>query len=240
MIAVMPMAGRGSRFAEIGIHTPKPLINVKGKPMYAWAMSSLPLKLLQQVVFICLNEHLEERRLRDDIQLRFGYLEPVIIGLDQVTEGQACTVLTARDLINKEEPLLIYNSDTFCHTSLAETIPALVHNIDGLLGVFKTTGDGWSFVKVDKVGRVLETAEKKRISDWACTGLYYFKRGSDFVSYAERMIAANERVNREFYIAPVYNRMIAEGANIWIDEAKDVWPLGTPEDLNFFEQNFTN
>jgi NDP-sugar pyrophosphorylase family protein len=239
MIAVIPMAGRGRRFAEIGIHTPKPLINVKGKPMYAWAMSSLPLKLLRKVVFICLNEHLEERRLRDDILSRFGFLEPIIMGLDDVTEGQACTVLTARGLINTEESLLIYNSDTFCHTNLAEIIPTLAPNITGLLGVFKTIGNSWSFAKVDKVGRVLETAEKRRISDWACTGLYYFKCGSDFVTYAEQMIAANERVNHEFYVAPVYNRMIADGANIWINEAKDVWPLGTPEDLNIFEQYFS-
>jgi len=239
MIAVMPMAGRGSRFAKIGINTPKPLINVKGKPMYAWAMNSLPLNLLRQVVFICLNEHLEERRLRDDIQWRFGHLDPVIIGLDTVTEGQACTVLIARELINREEPLLIYNSDTYCHTMLAERIPTLAPSIDGLLGVFKAAGDRWSFARVDKMGRVIETAEKKRISTWACTGLYYFKRGSDFVTYAESMIAANERVNQEFYVAPVYNLMIAQDADIRIDEARDVWALGTPEDLDFFDQNFT-
>ncbi|MBX7167442.1 MAG: glycosyltransferase family 2 protein [Pirellulales bacterium] len=238
MIAVMPMAGRGSRFADVGIATPKPLIPVRGKPMYAWAMDSLPLSLVERVVFICLREHLEGRALRDDIQERYGDLDPVIIGLDHVTEGQACTVLVARELINTDEPLLIYNADTYCRTSLEETLPGLSPSVAGLLGVFEAPGDKWSFARTDETGRVVETSEKRRISPWACTGLYHFARGHDFVAQAEAMIAANDRVNNEFYVAPVYNRLIAQGAEIRLDVAREVWVLGTPEDLAYFEANY--
>lgn len=238
MIAVMPMAGRGSRFADIGISTPKPLIDVRGKPMYAWAMDSLPLELVRRVVFICLAEHLEHRALRDDILKRYGHLDPAIIALDSVTEGQACTVLVARDQIDADEPLLIYNADTYCRTSLAATLPRLAPQVAGLLGVFEAPGDKWSFARTDESGRVVETSEKRRISPWACTGLYHFTRGRDFVAHAEAMIAANERVNNEFYVAPVYNRMIAAGLEIRLDVAREVWVLGTPEDLAHFERNY--
>jgi NDP-sugar pyrophosphorylase family protein len=240
MNIVMPMAGRGSRFAEIGIATPKPLIDVFGRPMYAWAMDSLPLELARRVIFICLDEHLRQPALEKDIRNRYGALDPEIVRLDEVTEGQACTVLKARHWIDNDEPLLIYNADTYCRTSLARRLPELSAHVDGLLGVFHASGDKWSFARADSAGRVLETAEKSRISDWASTGLYYFRRGHDFVCHAEAMIDAGERVNREFYVAPVYNRLIAAGAQIYIDPAEEVRVLGTPEDLRNFQEHFDN
>ena len=238
MNIVMPMAGRGSRFAQIGIATPKPLIDVRGRPMYAWAMDSLPLKLASRVIFLCLAEHLREPALEEDIRRRYGSLDPEIISLDEVTEGQACTVLKARQWIDSDEPLLIYNADTYCRTSLAERLPRLPEQVDGLLGVFHAHGDKWSFARADSTGQVFETAEKRRISDWASTGLYYFRRGHDFVAHAEAMIAAGERVNGEFYVAPIYNRLIAAGGQVHVDPAEEVWVLGTPEDLRHFRENF--
>ncbi len=238
MIAVMPMAGRGSRFAAIGIETPKPLIDVRGRPMYAWAMESLPLSLVRRVVFLCLAEHLSDTRLADDIHERYGRLEPSIIPVDHVTEGQACTVLLARKEIDNDEPLVIYNADTYCRTALDKTLPQLEQHADGVLSVFQAPGDKWSFARTDAEGRVVETAEKRRISAWACTGLYHFTRGADFVRHAEAMIAADERSGGEFYVAPVYNRLIAAGADVRIDVAEEVWVLGTPEDLSDFEQRY--
>jgi dTDP-glucose pyrophosphorylase len=238
MNIVMPMAGRGSRFAEVGYSVPKPLIDVRGRPMYAWATDSLPLSLAKRLIFVCLAEHLEHRALADDIRERYGRFDPVIISLDHVTEGQACTVLLAREYIDNADPLIIYNADTYCRTRLAETLPTLPSSVDGLLSVFKAPGDKWSFARVDETGRVVETAEKRRISDWATTGLYHFTRGRDFVRAADTMIAENERERGEFYVAPVYNRLIADGADIRIDVADEVWVLGTPEDLAHFETSY--
>lgn len=234
----MPMAGRGSRFADVGVRLPKPLIDVRGKPMYAWAMDSLPLALAERVVFICLAEHLEDRSLADDIRTRYAALNPTIVSLDRVTEGQACTVLVAREYIDNDKPLLIYNADTFCRSRLDERLATLPATVDGLLGVFEAPGDKWSFARVDGDGRVVETAEKRRISNWATTGLYYFTRGRDFVRQADAMIEANERERGEFYVAPVYNRLIAAGGNVVIDVADEVWVLGTPEDLSDFEARY--
>jgi dTDP-glucose pyrophosphorylase len=235
---VMPMAGRGSRFADIGHRLPKPLIDVRGKPMYAWAMDSLPLSLANRVIFICLAEHLEHEALADDIRSRYAHLDPTIVSLDRVTEGQACTVLVAREYIDNGEPLVIYNADTYCRTDLATRLRTLPRDVDGLLGVFEAPGDKWSFARVDAGGRVVETAEKRRISNWATTGLYHFTRGRDFVQHAEAMIAADERERGEFYVAPVYNRLIAAGGNVQIDVAAEVWVLGTPEDLADFESRY--
>jgi dTDP-glucose pyrophosphorylase len=232
---VMPMAGRGSRFAQIGVARPKPLIDVRGKPMYAWATDGLPLSLASRLIFICLAEHLADRTLAQDIRARYAQYDPLIIPLAQVTEGQACTVLAAREWIDNDDPLLVFNADTYCRTTLERALRSLPPSVDGVLDVFRAQGDRWSFARIDEQGRVLETAEKRRISDWATTGLYYFRRGADFVRHADRMIAAGDRSNREFYVAPIYNRMIAAGADIRANPVDEVWVLGTPEDLARFE-----
>lgn len=238
MNLVIPMAGRGSRFAHVGIAVPKPLIDVRGKPMYAWATDSLPLAHAKRLIFICLAEHLGDLALEEDIHRRYGQYNPVVVGLTEVTQGQACTVLTAKKHIDEDVPLVIFNADTFFTSALSKTVTLLPPHVRGMLGVFKAPGDKWSFVRTDDQGRVVEVAEKKRISDWACTGLYHFSAGAEFVQHAEKMIADNERVNNEFYVAPVYNRLLAQGSELRLDVAEQVWVLGTPEDLAYFEANY--
>ena len=231
------MAGRGKRFAEVGYTTPKPLIDVRGRPMYAWAVDGLPLTLAGRLVFVCLEEHLADGSLARDIEHRYAEYGPVIVPVREVTAGQACTVLLARELINNDQPLLIYNADTYCPTTIGRMISDQ-GQCDGTLDVFSAPGDKWSFARIDEKGRVIETAEKKRISEWASTGLYWFRRGRDFVTHAEAMIKANDRVNNEFYVAPVYNRLIAAGMQVCANIVKEIWVLGTPEDLAQFERDY--
>ncbi len=238
MNIVMPMAGRGSRFTDAGVQVPKPLIQVRGRPMYAWAMDSLPLALATRVIFVCLAEHLSNRALAADIRSRYAALSPVIVGLDHVTQGQACTVLEAREYIDNTEPLVIFNADTYVRSSLEARLRTLDSRIAGLLSVFHAPGDKWSFARTDGTDRVVETAEKRRISEWATTGLYHFTRGADFVREADAMIADDERERGEFYVAPVYNRLIRAGADVRIDIADEVHVLGTPEDLAVFETTY--
>jgi hypothetical protein len=96
----------------------------------------------------------------------------------------------------------------------------------------------WSFVAVDERGFVTEVAEKVPISDEATVGVYNFARGRDFAEAAREMIAQDLRVNGEFYVAPVYNMLIAQGAKIAIrnigSEAAGMYGLGIPADLALF------
>ena len=75
---------------------------------------------------------------------------------------------------------------------------------------FKSTHPKWSFAKLNNDGLVTEVAEKNPISDTATVGFYYWKKGSDFVKYAEEMINENIRVNNEFYVCPVFNQAIKD------------------------------
>jgi dTDP-glucose pyrophosphorylase len=229
------MAGHGRRFREAGFTVPKPLIEVGGRPMYAWATDSVPPALVGRLVFVALEEHLEEFGLRDDISRRYRGRDVAIVGLPDVTQGQACTVLAAREVVDPDAPLIIYNADTACRTDLERTLGGAGPAPDGVIGVFEADGDHWSFARTDETGRVVETAEKRRISRWATTGLYHFGRAGSFFEAADGMMGADERVNGEFYVAPLYNRLIQAGAHVVVDEAKGVWPMGTPAELARFD-----
>ncbi len=230
MNIIIPMAGRGERFRKAGWTVPKPLISVKGIPMYARAASSLPLDLADRLIFVCLEEHLASGALSADIETRFGKKNTVIVALRGVTEGQACSVLAAKAAINPEQPLMIHNADTSFRSNLRQLItrgPAT----DGIVTVFADQDPRWSFALVNVAGEITQIAEKQVISNWATAGMYYFSRAADFIYTAETMIAKNLRTNNEFYVGPVYNMLIERGSKITADIAEEVTCMGTPEQL---------
>jgi dTDP-glucose pyrophosphorylase len=162
-----------------------------------------------------------------------------IIEVDGLTEGAACTSLLAKELINNDQPLLMANSDQFIEWDSNEFIYKMNETeSDGGIVTFKSSHPKWSFAKIDQSGFVIEVAEKKPISDIATVGIYYWKKGSDYVKYAEQMISNDIRVNNEFYVCPVFNEAINDGKKIRTFNVDKMWGIGTPEDLNYFLENY--
>jgi hypothetical protein len=52
------------------------------------------------------------------------------------------------------------------------------------------------------------------------------------------MIEKNIRVNNEFYVCPVFNEAILEDKKIINFNIEKMWGLGTPEDLNYYLENY--
>lgn len=233
---VVPMAGRGSRFQEAGYTFPKPLIEVKGKTMIEVVTNNLKPKCDYRFIFICQKEHYNNYDLYHILQ-NASNNKFEIIQLDGVTEGAACTVLTASQYIDNDNDLLIANADQFVELDINKFIAdGRLRGRDGLIMTFKASHPKWSYARVNKDNRVIEVAEKKVISDKATVGIYYFKRGSDYVKAAQSMILKDIRYNNEFYVCPVYNELILEDKNIYTKNigAEKMHGLGTPEDLNMF------
>ena len=236
MKIVMPVAGRGSRFKEAGYKEPKPLIPVKGKPMVRWATDCIDFKP-EDLVFICLKEHDDAYRIAD--KLRELYSDEItVLFTDGVTEGAACTVLLAKDYINNDEELILYNSDQFFKAPLIRAIKEKGGEVGGIIPTFYATHPKWSYAKLDEAGYVTQVAEKVPISTHATVGLYYFTRGKDFVWGAEEMMRKNIRRNNEFYVCPAYNQLIERGDKIIITECEFMWGLGTPEDVEHFTRYY--
>jgi NDP-sugar pyrophosphorylase family protein len=234
---VLPLAGRGSRFVAAGYRLPKPLIPVHGTPMIEAVVGNLRPRCDHRFIFLALEEHLDRSGMRD--VLRRAAPDCTILAVDSVTEGAACTVLLAQPYIDSDEPLMIANSDQWVDVDIDAYLDALdASRADGLIMTMKATDPKWSFVGLGRDGAVTEVAEKIAISDEATVGIYNFRRGCDFVRAARRMIARNLRVNGEFYVAPVYNHLIGEGARIVIhnvgSEGDGMYGLGIPADLERF------
>lgn len=231
---VIPMAGLGSRFANVGYKLPKPLIDVNGKPMIQVVVENMNINA--HYVFIAMKKHVEEYDVENVIkEVTCGNY--TIHTIDELTEGSACTVLKVRDIIDNDRPMMLANSDQYLEWDPYDFL-VKSQGVDGLISCFKADHPKWSFAKVDCSGRVTEVAEKKVISNLATTGLYYFAKGSQFVRCADAMIAKNIRTNNEFYNAPIYNELIQEGGNIGVHMCSKMWGLGVPEDLDNYLQNF--
>lgn len=232
MNIVIPMAGRGSRFARAGYRMPKPLIDVHGHPMIEYVIRNITPSCSHRFIFICLQDQLEQYRM-DQL---LTSLAPgcVILPIDRVTEGAACTVLLAEEWIDSGDPLMIANSDQYVDTDINRYNAAL-GDADGLIMTMPASDPKWSYIRFDEQGFVTMVREKEVISEEATVGIYNYAHGRDFVRYARRMIEKDIRVNGEFYVAPVYNEMIADGKRIvFHNVGEKMHGLGIPEDLNAF------
>ena len=234
---VIPMAGHGSRFQQAGYKDPKPLIPVHGVPMIRAVIDNLRPNCAHRFFFLCQASHIEDYPLESILRKAAPGCE--IRTLDRVTAGAACTVLLASDGIDNQSPLMIANCDQWIDASIDEYLDAgMREGIDAFLMTMKDDSPKWSYVRRDDQQRIIGVIEKEVVSDEATVGIYNFARGADFVAAAKDMIRANDRSKNEFYVAPVYSRVIRNGdrvETVSIGEAGDVMHgLGTPDDLEKF------
>ena len=232
---VIPAAGEGSRFQSAGYSKRKPFIDVNGKPMVEYVLDNLRTLNCQPVLLFRESHINEETRFMSELEQN----DCKIVKVKNLTEGTACTVMLARQYFDSESPLLVANSDQYVEFDCSDFVnDCISRNLDGSILVFRedSLDPKWSFAKTDNQGLVVEVAEKEAISNLATVGIYFFRRGSDFVRAAADMFAMNDRINGEFYTCPVYNYMIKQGLRIGIYEIprSSMHGLGTPDDLNKF------
>ena len=231
MNVLIPMAGAGSRFEQAGYTFPKPLIDVNGKPMIQRVVENINIDATH--IFIVQKSHYEKYSLHHTLNL----ISPgcKIVQVDGVTEGAACTTLLAKEYINNNDPLVLANSDQYVDWDSSQYMySCMTDDIDGSILTFNSTHPKWSYAKTNDQNFVTEVAEKKPISENATVGIYFWKKGKDYVECAESMIEKNIRVNNEFYVCPVYNEAILKHAKIKTFHIEKMWGLGTPEDLDTF------
>ncbi|MCB1828330.1 MAG: glycosyltransferase family 2 protein, partial [Coxiellaceae bacterium] len=231
---LIPMAGAGSRFAVAGYTFPKPLIDVNNQPMIKTVIDNLNVEA--NYIFIVQKAHYDKYNLKSFLNM----IAPgcTIIQVDKLTDGACRTTLMAKDYINNDQPLLIANSDQYIEWESGEFFHAMnAPNIDGGILTFENTHPKWSYVNVNDRGNITELREKEVISNTATVGIYYWAKGSDYIKYAEQMIAKDIKVQGEFYVAPTYNEAIADGKVIKPYQVDRMWGLGTPEDLDYFLQH---
>lgn len=233
---VIPMAGLGSRFSNAGYSKPKPFIDVGGKTMIERVLDNLWIPEARFILLAKAEHILKYANYVSDIRKRYS---AEFYPVNYLTQGTACTVMLARDLINNDTPLIVANSDQIVDIDFEHFLKnAQRRALDGSILTFhdQKRDPKWSFARLDDSGLVVEVREKEAISDHATVGIYYFKRGSDFIEGTIEMMLAQDTVNGEYYTCPVYNYMIEENRKVGIYKIAEnqMHGLGTPEDLKTY------
>ena len=207
------MAGKSLFFNEIDYPFPKPLIEIENKTIIEYVVENLS-SAGDEVQFIFVISTNECRKFHLDSSLNIITNHKCkIVRLDNETKGAVCSALMAINYIANDQPLIIANSDQLFDDQLKEIINSLGESDAGVV-TFDSVHPRWSYVRVDEDELVIEAAEKRPISRLAIAGLYYFRRGNEFISAAMLSIQKDACINGIFYIAPILNELILMGKKI--------------------------
>ncbi len=223
---VVPIGGLGSRYANKGYLTPKPLIEIDGMPMIRKALSTL--KMEYENLYIGLRkfdgyEDLIKIVNSFDSRAKFHIF-------DEVTEGPAITVKNIIKAFDIRGSMLTINCDQIMNWDpkpLECIIDVMKPN--GVVVTFEGGEEKHSFVKhLEGVPTLF--AEKIKISNTALTGIHYFKNTDIYMKAAESAIKSNDRApNGEYYMSLLYNYI--NKVQIYHIPRDSFYPVGTPEEL---------
>jgi len=234
MKVILPMAGNGQRFFDDGYFLPKPLIDINGKPMFKRVLDNLHLDNIKPWCIVK-QDHVDLYEI--DKRIREYYPDAHIIITPGLTDGAACTVRLAANIFGGE-PMIVANCDQLMvwnHKHFYEKIQSTSFP-GGLIPVFLPNHDKpiHSYVNVDAYDNLLQLKEKEIIGPLATVGVYYFGDETKFIKAHNEQIDANDKVNDEFYLAPVYN-YIEE--NVGVFRIEEMIGMGTPEELNLLKNS---
>jgi NDP-sugar pyrophosphorylase family protein len=241
-ITLIPLAGRGSRFAKVGYNKPKPLIDVSGKPMIIQAANSLPNS--ENHIFVTLKEHLKNFPLKNT--LKNEYPDTTIIPINNVTEGQAITCSLGLKDVSKKASLLVAATDNgmiYDHLKYQQLIKD--KNVDAIIFSFrhhissKNNPEMYGWVKTDHKENAIGVSVKVPISDTpyedhAIVGTFWFRRVELFEKALQNLIDKNVRVNGEYYVDSLLSELIELGYKAKVFEVDDYICWGTPNDYETF------
>ena len=232
MINLITLAGEGSRFSDVGVKTPKPLIEVGGIPMVIRSISCLP--DADSYVFVCRSEHMENYNIHEIIQDYYPNSEFVTV--DNTTMGQACTaeIGILQSSIKDDDSILISCCDYGLNWS-EEKYEEVKKDSDVVVWstinnrAFSNNPSSYSWLET-KGTKLVRTHVKEDFFDdpynnRAIVGTFLFKKASDFQD--------NIKSNGEYYIDNIFNSINHLNVNVF--DVDDYYCWGTPEDLRDYE-----
>lgn len=210
---VIPIAAKRFIDENEPFQYPLPLIEINGKTLIEYTLEGLQ-NIKEEVSYIFILNEDDCNKYHFDNTLRLLKPNCIIIKIKGNTKGAICSVLMSIDQIKKESELLILNYDQYINEDLGSIINEFRRSdSDGGVISFNSVHPRWSFVKVFE-GKVLQTAEKNPISNFAIAGFYYFKNTNVFIESAFDVIKYDENFEGRYYTSSVYNQMILRGLSV--------------------------
>ena len=215
MNLVIPIGSASKFFPLEDYFYPKPLVEILGKPMIQHVIENLTTGTkFDNIIFIVRQEDCDKYHLDNTLNL-ISPTKPTIIRLRGDTQGALCSVLLAIEHIDNGTPLVISNADQVFTTGIAPLMKKFTaSDFDAACATFDSVHPRWSYVRTDKAGQVVETAEKRPISQHAIAGLYFYKHGADFVANGMNAIRHGASTDGAYFIAPVFNEFILAGKKV--------------------------
>ncbi len=246
MHIIVPMCGTGERFKQAGYELPKPLIEVDGMPVIEHIVNLFPGE--KKFTFVCNRDHLKTTDMRNILERICPTGE--IVAADPHKLGPVHSVVQVFEDIDDMEEVIVNYCDFSSYWSYEDFLKDThERKADGCVICYRgfhphmLGTDNYAFVK--ETDRWLEAIQEKkpftenRMDEYASNGTYYFARGSLVKRYFMALMEAEERVNNEYYVSMVYNRMAQDGLKISVYEIEHMLQWGTPKDLKEYE-NWSN
>ncbi len=253
MKILIPMAGAGTRFANAGYKVHKPAIKTYDRhtgqllPMAVCAVRDLPgvEKDGANVIFIDREFHKTGGVEQEILQY---YPKASFVTVRDLTEGQACTCLLAKELLAPEESLLIAGCDNGMDMNL-ELFKHLCTCADELVFTYRhneavnKNPDAYGWMKVNENNEIIDVSIKKAISDTPCedqavVATFWFKKAEIFIKAAEKMINEQDRIKNEFYVDEVVKHVLELGYHAKVFEVDRYVGWGTPSDYEEFQKTY--
>jgi dTDP-glucose pyrophosphorylase len=233
------MSGLSSRFFKAGYDIPKYQLPLRKHSVFYHAVNSFVNYFDKEKFIFVVRDIYDTIEFVQKEAVKLKIRDFDIVVLEHETKGQAETVYLGLKNYQNDFPITIFNIDTVRYNYIK---PDFINECDGYLEVFKGEGEHWSFVLADTDGSVTKTTEKERISDLCSDGLYYFKSKSRFQDIFFETTQNNDTVFDEYYIAPMYNKLIAKGFKIKYDliSTNEIDFCGTPEEYEFLSKKFND
>ncbi len=225
---VVCAAGEGSRFQDYSTR-PKPTLVLKERSLLEWALDSLPITIEDRVIVLTQKKHFLKKYFLDKFVIRYPFFNIVFHEIDVLTRGQLETALLAKEFCKLDSGLVVYNCDSyfqhadFLHLTKDPTIK-------GIVPCSVEEGESWSFCKTNQNGELVEIAEKRKISNLASIGLYYFSNSKIFFDRVEEYIL-NFKTGGEIFVAPFYDFYLNKGEKVLAPVVELFKAMGTPEQL---------
>jgi NDP-sugar pyrophosphorylase family protein len=242
MKVIIPMSGMSSRFSAVGYSIPKYLIEVDNKKIIEHIVELYPKD--SDFIFIINEKHKTQTNI---VEVLEDIVENgIIVIIPSHKNGPVFSVSQFDDLIDDDEQVVV----NYCDFSMYwdyDDFEKFINETDCDGCVVCYTGfhphmlgsDNYAFCKTDENNKILEIREKQpftddKMSEFASTGTYYFKKGSYIKKYFKQLIDEDISINGEYYVSLVYNLLINDGLFNLIYEIPHMLQWGTPFDLDIY------